>query len=70
MRIFTCTNHDGFWPVGVASVVVAEDEEHAGLLLDSVLAELGLQVRAESPYTLQEISTGNAMAIVLRDGKY
>jgi len=38
MKIFVCTDHDQFYPVGVASVVViARNEVEATLLLDAEL---------------------------------
>lgn len=70
MKLFVCTNYDGFYPVGVASVVVAEDEEHALLLLDSVLVEAGLQPSHHTPYRLEEVSTDRPIAIILNDGNY
>jgi hypothetical protein len=67
LKVFTCTDHKGHWPVGVASVVVADSETGARQLLDR---ELRLHGLAPSDYTLQEISTELPRAFVLTDGDY
>ncbi|MBM6595574.1 hypothetical protein [Microvirga pudoricolor] len=67
MRAFTCTDHDGYWSVGVASVVIAADEDEARLLLTAELSKSGLH---KEPFTLQEIDLTTPQAIVLRDGNY
>ena len=66
MRVFTCTDHNGHW-VGVASVVVADDEAAARSLLDTELKTHGLQPNA---YSLQEINTAQPRAFVLQSGNY
>lgn len=70
MRVFTCVDHDCHYPVGVASVVVAENEQQARELLDAQLIEHKLKPYAKDPYTLQELSLDTPKAIVLRDGDY
>ena len=70
MRLFTCRNHDGFWPVPRASVIVALDEEHARALLDAALAETNLKPGTESPYDLTEIDLSTPQAVILADGDY
>lgn len=70
MRVFTCTNHPQHYPVGCASVVVAETEEEARTLLDARLIERGLVPSTEHPYTLQELETGTPSAVMLCDGNY
>lgn len=67
MQVFTCTDHAGYWPVGVASVIVAPDEATARTMLDNALKLRKLDV---TPYTLQTISTDEAGTYVLRDGDY
>lgn len=70
MKIFTCVDHDYHYPIGVASVVVAENEEQAKDLLDNQLREHGLRESEEEPYTLKEISAETHRAYILRDGNY
>ncbi len=69
MKVYTCTDHDGFYPVPRASVVVAEDEAEARRLLDAALKEWGLKPHADEPYTLRELPHTPA-AHVLSDGDY
>ena len=66
MRVFTCTDHAGYWPVGACSVVIAPDEESARALL---LDELIKRKLDKCAFTLQEIPM-IAAAHVLLDGNY
>jgi hypothetical protein len=68
MRVWTCTDHAGHWPVGAASVVVAPDEATARRLLGAALASQGLS--DEDGFTLDEIDLTTPAAIVLQDGDY
>lgn len=68
MKIFVCTDHDVHWPVGGASVVVAEDEHQAAEMLRQELNRHGLN--GNKPFTLQEIDITTPQAIVLCDGDY
>lgn len=70
MRLFVCTDHDLHYPVGCASVVLAEDEEQARDLLDAQLRKHGLKGHADEPYTLQELDLSTPQAVVLNDGEY
>jgi hypothetical protein len=70
MLVFVCTNHDGHWPVGVASVVVAENDVRARNLLDAKLKEHGLRDSDESPYDLRRVDCTKEAALVLHDGDY
>jgi hypothetical protein len=68
MNVYVCTDHDGHWAVGVASVVVAENEEQARTLLVAELATHGL--KQVDPFTLRRIATDAPKAFVLNDGDY
>lgn len=68
MNIYTCTDHDGHWPVPVASVVVANSEAEARALLMAELREHGLNEK--EPFTLRQIQTESPQAFVLSDGDY
>lgn len=68
MKVFYSTDHDGHWPVGVASVVVAPSESIARLCLAEKLLELGLD--ASKPFTLTELVTSRTQVLILRDGDY
>lgn len=69
MKVFTCKDHDTFYPVGGASVIIANDWNEAVSLLDAALIKEGLKPRAERPYTLQELPE-SPVAVVLNDGEY
>jgi hypothetical protein len=68
MRVYVCTDHQTHYPVGGASVVVAEDEEQARALLYAELRTHGL--RKDEPFTLQEVSLDRPHAVVLNNGDY
>ena len=70
LRVYTCTDHDGHWPVGVASVIVARDKRHARRLLNKALAKDGLAGFGELSYTLQALDLGTAAATILNNGNY
>jgi hypothetical protein len=67
LKVFTCTDHKGHWPVGVASVVIAANETEARRLLDIALLEEGLDV---DEYSLREIPANEPRAVVLNNGEY
>lgn len=67
MNVYTCTDHEGHW-VGVASVVVANDEDQARELLIAELKTHGL-VQGKS-FNLRRIDTSEPRAFVLQDGDY
>lgn len=70
LRLWICTDHDHHYPVGCASVVVAETEEAARQLLDRALLAAGLKPSPIYPYTLQEVPLGEPQAVILCDGNY
>lgn len=70
MKVYICINHDGHYPVGVASVVVADNLTEAKALLDAALKEQGLKPYAESAYTLVRLDTDRPQAIILANGDY
>ena len=70
MKIYVCTDHDGHYPVGTSSLVLANSAAEARELLDGELKKAGLQSSAEYPYTLQQIPQTKVQAIILQDGNY
>lgn len=68
LRVFTCVDHEGVWPVGVASVVVADNEASARAILGGELYKRGLA--RDRPFTLQEVDLTRPRATVLMDGDY
>lgn len=67
MKVFTCIDHEGYWPVGAASVVVAESLVAAIKLLQDALDKKGL---GKKPFTLQELNLDEQSAVILVDGEY
>ena len=67
MKVYTCIDHNTHYPVGGASIVIAEDKKRAKQLLNKELKEHGLE---PNDYSLQEIDISIAHAIVLNDGDY
>lgn len=70
MKVFVCTDHDGHWPVGVASVVVAPDSATAIAMLNDELFHRGLALSDKHPFTLKEIDATKPIALMLCDGDY
>lgn len=68
MNVYTCIDHEGHWPVGAASVVIADNEEQARELLIAELATHGL--RQTKPFTLKMLGLDVPKCIVLVDGDY
>lgn len=72
MRIFTCDDHAYFYPVGVASVIVAENLDESRWILAAALRKRGLRFSDADvmTWTLTEVDTTEPHAIVLCDGNY
>ena len=68
MKVFTCTNFEGFYPVGTAAVVVAENVTEADMLLRNKLNSIGLQ--QDDELILEELSLNSSVVVILRDGNY
>lgn len=67
MKVFTCTDHDYRYPVGVCSFVVEADEAAARILLQKTLDAVGL---GAAEFTLQEMDLSTPGAVILLDGDY
>lgn len=67
-RVFVCTDHAGHYPVGVASVIIADSEVQARGLLEEELRTRGLN--PDEPFTLQEVTSTDPRVVVLNDGNY
>lgn len=67
MRVFTCNDHYGHYPVGASSVVVAEDEHQAFSLLKDELERQGIK---DDRFTLVELDITKPRATVLDNGEY
>ena len=70
MRIFYCQDHDGYWPVRVASLILAQDVPEAIALLDEQLEGRRLKTHKDQPYTLIEVVANGPKAIIINGGDY
>lgn len=73
MKVFTCSDFTGVYPVGTAAVVVAADEAAARDLMRAQLMQLAKVSRGYVPsddFTLQELATDLPHVVVLCDGDY
>ena len=68
MNLYVCTDHDGHYPVGVCSIVVAASEAEARDLLVPELRSHGLD--PNKPFSLRLINMEKPRAFVLLDGDY
>lgn len=68
MRVFYSNDFRGFWPVGTAAVIVANDLNEAHVLLTSKLIGMGLG--ADQDFTVTELKTDSTNVVVLNDGDY
>ncbi len=71
MKVYTCTNFRGRWPVGTSAVVVAVDELAARMALESALHESGLKHKAsDGELILEEVQMIAGSVRILQDGDY
>jgi len=68
VQVYVCDDHDGHYPVGVCSIVVAEHEDQARDLLRAELRSRGLD--ANKRFTLRKLNTAEPRAFVILDGDY
>ncbi len=69
MNVFTCTEFDGFYPVGVAAVIVAPTAEDAAEVLEFLLKKHGIPQKISSDKMVR-LKTNTLGGIVLCDGNY
>lgn len=71
VKLWTCTDHNTYWPVGGASIVIAATEDEARAMLNAALLEKGLEDKAgEKPFTLTEVELDQHGCVILDDGQY
>lgn len=69
MRVYYCTNFDGYWPVGTAAIVVAKSPHKAALLLESTLEGISLGQSIDEK-DMHLVGTKEENVLILRDGNY
>ena len=67
MKVFTCNNFEGHFPVGTSAVVVAKDLGSATVRLRNALIDNGLP---GDDFTLKELDTNREFTVILQDGDY
>lgn len=72
LRVWTCTNFRGHWPVGAAATIVAANEDEAKKHLLDALAQIGLTQSEEDAADLkfEELPMVDGLVRVLVDGNY
>ena len=71
MKVYTSTDFEGHWPVGVAMVVVARGPETAKKLADQSLVANGLKPQfLAGDAALEELDTSKGHAVLLCNGDY
>lgn len=75
MKVFTCDDFKGHYPVGTAAVVVADDINVARQMLADHLKTLGLPQDDGHPsrphrFSLTQLHTSKPQVIILNDGNY
>lgn len=68
MNVYICTDHDTHYPVGGASIVVANNEDAARELLRMALKDNGLD--PDLDFTLALVDTTAPQATILVNGDY
>lgn len=69
LNVYTCNDHDGYYPVGTASVIVAPNEIEARQMLRAALGLRGLNA-ADDSFNLTLLPLHDATVRVLCDGNY
>lgn len=72
MKLYTCINHPGHWPVPTATIILAESNGEARAMIDQSLREAHIRMDdwKLSDYKLVEVDMSIKQAIVLSDGDY
>jgi len=68
MKVFTCNDFEGHWPVGSAAVMVANTASEAREMLGAWLEENNLPQTRD--FSVEELLTQNRSIRVLVDGEY
>lgn len=69
MKTYTCKEFTGFYPVGTAAVVRAENSRMAARLLNAALEKQGLCADA-TPENMEEFPKLGEFVRILNDGNY
>lgn len=67
MNVYYCKDHDGHWPVGACSIIVAGNPAQARDLLEAALRAEGLET---TDFTIQAVDLNVPRATILLNGDY
>lgn len=70
LKIFTCNNFEGIYPVGTAAIMVAHDKEEAKSMLLANMKERKLEQNRNDPLKIEEINCDSPKILILNDGNY
>ena len=69
LKLFTCNDFKGHYPVGTAAIALATCKEEAVYLLEKQLAKEGLPQKLDADWVLEAFAS-EPMADILCDGNY
>lgn len=69
MKVYTCNDFDGYYPVGTGAVVIAINAIQASYRLEKHLGLIGLK-QSITPSQMIELDTESATVRILTDGNY
>lgn len=69
MKVFSCKQFEGHYPVGTAAVIVAPDRFAAADMLNEGLLQVGLKDNVD-PSQMVEIDPSTPAVYILLDGNY
>jgi hypothetical protein len=70
MKVYTCTEFQGHYPVGTAAVIVASSRKEAKEKLEKALFDHFGAIQVVKESDLVQISASKAAAHILLDGNY
>lgn len=70
MKVFTCTNFEGFYPVGTSAIIVAVDKKQAREFLLKALPKDLRGKNSSKELVFNEVDLVTTNCVILQDGNY
>ena len=70
LRVFSCTDFTGYYPVGSAAIVMAMNSEDAAAILNQELRSIGLLGNADPRSMIPFPDENDRSVRILNDGNY
>ena len=70
LRVFSCTDFTGYYPVGSAAIVMAMNSEDAATMLNRDLRSIGLPGDADPRSMIPFPDENDRLVRILNDGNY